>query len=65
MAPRRPMHRSSDGRRAPVEPDEITDRILDAALSEFRELGVQRSSLDSVAEQLGIDRMTVSQRFES
>ncbi|MDX6346860.1 MAG: hypothetical protein QOF84_1650, partial [Streptomyces sp.] len=49
----------------PVEHDEITDRILDAALSEFRDAGMKRSSLDSLAEQLGIDRMTVSQRFES
>ena len=49
----------------PVEHDEITDRILDAALSEFRDAGMQRSSLDSLAEQLGIDRTTVSQRFET
>ncbi len=65
MAPPRPLHRSSEARRTPVEHDEITDRILDAALSEFRDAGMQRSSLDSLAEQLGIDRMTVSQRFET
>jgi AcrR family transcriptional regulator len=65
MAPPRPLHRSSEGRRTPVEHDEITDRILDAALSEFRDAGMHRSSLDSVAERLGVDRTTVSQRFET
>jgi TetR/AcrR family transcriptional regulator, repressor for uid operon len=65
MAPPRPLHRSSEAPRAPVEDDEISDRILDAALNELRDVGMRGSSLDSVAEQLGIDRTTVSQRFES
>src|SRR3954469_18173788 len=65
MAPPRPLHRSSEASRTPVEDDEISDRILDAALNELRDVGMRSSSLDSVAAQLGIDRTTVSQRFEN
>ncbi|MBJ7328537.1 MAG: TetR/AcrR family transcriptional regulator [Solirubrobacteraceae bacterium] len=49
----------------PAAHDEMGERILDAAYDELNEYGVSRASIDSVADRLGIGRMTVYRRFNS
>lgn len=43
--------------------DEIGERILDAALEEFRRSGVRGASLDAIAKRAGIGRVTIYRRF--
>lgn len=43
--------------------DDLEDRILDAALAEYMDFGIHRSSIDSVARRLGVDPRTVTQKF--
>lgn len=43
--------------------DETTERVLDAALNEFSEYGIRRTSIESVARRAGLGRMTVYRRF--
>jgi AcrR family transcriptional regulator len=43
--------------------DELTSRILDAALAEFRDHGLRRTSMDNVARRAGIARATIYRRF--
>lgn len=43
--------------------DEMTGRILDAALAEFTEFGLRRVSADDVARRAGISRATLYRRF--
>jgi AcrR family transcriptional regulator len=63
MASVRPLPPTPDELLAPVDHDQITEHILDAALAEFQEFGLRRASIDSVAERLGVGRMTVYRRF--
>lgn len=49
----------------PPERDEFTDQILDAAREELEAFGLRKASIDSVAERLGVGRMTVYRRFNS
>ena len=44
-------------------PDELTSRVLDAALAEFTEFGLRRVSADDVARHAGISRATLYRRF--
>ena len=44
--------------------DEIGERILDAALKCFEEVGIRRTSMDDIARAAGVGRMTVFRRFE-
>jgi AcrR family transcriptional regulator len=44
-------------------PDPLGDRILDAALEQFRLVGIRRSSIDDVARRAGAGRVTVFRRF--
>lgn len=61
--PRRPLPHPAAEVSRPVEGDDLDDRILDAALAEYMDFGMQRSSIDSVARRLGVDRRIVSQKF--
>jgi len=45
--------------------DELGERILDAALACFEEVGIRRTSIDDIARVAGVGRMTVFRRFES
>jgi len=44
--------------------DEVGERILDAALRCFEEVGIRRTSMDDIARAAGVSRMTVFRRFE-
>lgn len=44
--------------------DEVDERILDAALKCFEEVGIRRTSMDDIARVAGVGRMTVFRRFE-
>ncbi len=45
--------------------DEVGERILDAALKCFEEVGIRRTSMDDIARAAGVGRMTVFRRFAS
>jgi AcrR family transcriptional regulator len=45
--------------------DEVGERILEAALACFQEVGIRRTSMDDIARAAGVGRMTVFRRFES
>ena len=51
--------------RAGPEPgeDEMVDRIASAALDQFAEYGMRRSTIDDVAKRAGVSRVTVFRRF--
>ena len=44
--------------------DDIGERILEAALKCFEEVGIRRTSMDDIARAAGVGRMTVFRRFE-
>jgi AcrR family transcriptional regulator len=46
-----------------LEPDHTADRILSAALREFEEFGLRRTTMEDVARRAGISRVTVYRRF--
>lgn len=43
--------------------DHVRSRILDAANDQFRRSGIQRSTMEDVARQAGVSRITVYRRF--
>ena len=43
--------------------DETSERILEAALSQFEAFGLRRSTIEDVARRLGIGRVTIYRRF--
>ena len=43
--------------------DPTTERILDAALAEFVDFGLRRTTVDDVARRAGVGRMTIYRRF--
>ncbi|WP_067814854.1 TetR/AcrR family transcriptional regulator [Nocardia inohanensis] len=45
--------------------DDIEHRILDAALVQFQKVGVKKSTIEDVAKQAGVDRVTVYRRIGS
>ncbi|ORW09286.1 hypothetical protein AWC16_17065 [Mycolicibacter longobardus] len=45
--------------------DELSERILQAALTCFQEVGVRRTSMDNIAREARVGRITVFRRFES
>ncbi len=49
----------------PQPEDTTTERILDAALAQFVEFGLRRTSVDDVAKQAGVSRVTVYRRFQT
>lgn len=50
---------------APVSEDALSDRVATAALDEFAEHGIRRTSMEDVARRAGVSRMTVFRRFAS
>jgi AcrR family transcriptional regulator len=50
-------------RAADDEGDEITRRILDAALQQFELFGLRRSTVEDVARRAGLARVTIYRRF--
>ncbi len=48
-----------------VGEDTLFDRVAAAALDEFAEHGIRRTSMEDVARRAGVSRMTVFRRFES
>jgi TetR/AcrR family transcriptional repressor of uid operon len=47
----------------PLGEDELFDRVAAAALDEFSEHGIRRTSMEDVARRAGVSRMTVFRRF--
>lgn len=43
--------------------DELADRIAAAALDQFAEYGIRRSTIDDIAQRAGVSKMTVFRRF--
>ena len=46
-------------------PDPATERILDAALLQFEEVGIRRTTVEDIARRAGIERVTVYRRVGS
>lgn len=46
-----------------AQPDEVGDRILDATLSRILQVGVRRASLDDIARDANVNRVTIYRRF--
>ena len=49
---------------APGE-DPLVDRVAAAALDQFAEFGIRRSTIDDIARRAGVSKMTVFRRFEN
>lgn len=49
----------------PPPDDPTTERILDAALSQFVAFGLRRTTVDDVAKSAGVSRVTVYRRFQN
>src|SRR4029077_20683382 len=49
----------------PVGEDDVFDRVAAAALAEFAEHGIRRTSMEDVARRADVSRMTVFRRFEN
>ena len=45
--------------------DELLDRVASAALAQFADFGIRRSTIDDVARRAGVSRVTVFRRFEN
>ncbi len=45
--------------------DALADRIAAAALDQFAEYGIRRSTIDDIARRAGVSKMTVFRRFEN
>ncbi|MBF6434821.1 TetR/AcrR family transcriptional regulator [Nocardia cyriacigeorgica] len=45
--------------------DSIESRILDAALAQFGELGIKKTTIEDIARKAGVDRVTVYRRIGS
>lgn len=48
-----------------VRDDPTTERILDAALTQFTEFGMRRTSVDDIAKRARVTRVTVYRRFQT
>lgn len=47
----------------PADADEVTARILDAALGQFEDFGLRRSTMEDIARRAGMSRITIYRRF--
>ncbi len=43
--------------------DSVTERILDAALGQFEDFGLRRSTMEDIARRCGLSRITIYRRF--
>jgi AcrR family transcriptional regulator len=43
--------------------DTVTERILDAALGQFEDFGLRRSTMEDIARRCGLSRITIYRRF--
>lgn len=43
--------------------DSVTERILDAALGQFEDFGLRRSTMEDIAKRCGMSRITIYRRF--
>ena len=43
--------------------DAVTERILDAALAQFEDFGLRRSTMEDIARRCGLSRITIYRRF--
>jgi AcrR family transcriptional regulator len=43
--------------------DQVTGRILDAALGQFEDFGLRRSTMEDIAKRCGMSRITIYRRF--
>lgn len=43
--------------------DTVTERILDAALGQFEDFGMRRSTMEDIARRCGLSRITIYRRF--
>ncbi len=50
---------------APEANDNVADRILDAALMQFENVGVKKTTIEDIARQAGVDRVTIYRRVGS
>ena len=41
----------------------MTERILDAALGQFEDFGLRRSTMEDIARRCGLSRITIYRRF--
>lgn len=48
-----------------TDPDSVENRILDAALTRFQAVGVKKTTIEDVAREAGVDRVTVYRRMGS
>jgi AcrR family transcriptional regulator len=51
------------GRDSGAGTDEVTERILAAALSQFEDFGLRRSTMEDIARRCGMSRITIYRRF--
>ncbi|KAA0023161.1 TetR/AcrR family transcriptional regulator [Antrihabitans cavernicola] len=59
------MRVSSDRSASTSEADSIEDRIIVAALKQFEEFGIRKSTIEDIARRAGVDRVTVYRRVGS
>ncbi|MEV6071368.1 helix-turn-helix domain-containing protein [Nocardia sp. NPDC052001] len=45
--------------------DPVTERILDAALEQFQEIGIEKTTIEDIAKRAGVGRMTVFRKMGS
>ncbi len=56
---------SLDALLPPDEADPATERLPDAALAQFEDMGLRRTTIEDIAKRAGVDRVTVYRRLGS
>ena len=66
MAPdRQPLIAALSAEASAGEANPGVEEVLDAALAQFEDLGIRRSTIEDIARRAGIDRVTVYRRVGS
>jgi AcrR family transcriptional regulator len=55
--------RMAQARDRGADADSVTERILDAALGQFEDFGLRRSTMEDIARRCGLSRITIYRRF--